>query len=362
MYIQPVRSDGSIVATYVTGSDGRFGSPLLTVGEYRIRLTDPADRYASKYYESSTDLTGGTVVVVSGVQTSTTDIGVTGRGSIGGTVTDRSGAALSGVEVRASTASGADFPHSGSTTTAFDGTYVIDRLDIGTYDVRFDDPTGLHRDEYFDDDPGSASTPVVVGPAGIVTGVDAALDRYPQISGTITGPDGAPLAAATVQVAGASSRSVSTDANGRYTFDPLVPGDYRIQASGSASSYGTKYHDDVYSFGDARITSVNFGDSVEGIDIQLGTSLVEFEIDSTSVDEDAGTATVWLNRRFGSSLTTTVPRVLRCGYCDGERRLHRRRRCRDLGGRRRCSQARHGGDHRRLGLGRGNRDLAAPTR
>ena len=29
-------------------------------------------------------------------------------------------------------------------------------------------------------------------------------------------------------------------------------------------------------------------------------------MDSTSIDEDAGTATVWVNRRFGSSLTTTV--------------------------------------------------------
>ena len=52
----------------------------------------------------------------------------------------------------------------GSSTTAVDGTYVIDRLDIGTYDVRFDDPTGLHRDEYFDNDPTNASTPVVVDP------------------------------------------------------------------------------------------------------------------------------------------------------------------------------------------------------
>ena len=76
-----------------------------------------------------------------------------------------------------------------------------------------------------------------------MTAVDAALDRYPQISGTITGPDGSLLAGATVQVSGAASRSVSTDANGRYTFDPLGPGDYRIQASGSSSGYGTKYHD-----------------------------------------------------------------------------------------------------------------------
>ena len=109
-----------------------------------------------------------------------------------------------------------------------------------------------------------------------------------------------------MQVSGASSQSVSTDANGRYTFDSLVPGEYRIGASGSPSGYGTKYHDDVYSFSDAGIMTVAFGDAVDGIDIQLGTSLIEFEIDSPSVDEDAGTATVWLNRRFGSSLTTTV--------------------------------------------------------
>ena len=35
VYVQPVRSDDSIVATYITGSDGRFASPLLTVGDYR---------------------------------------------------------------------------------------------------------------------------------------------------------------------------------------------------------------------------------------------------------------------------------------------------------------------------------------
>ena len=94
IYVQPVRSDDSIVATYVTGSDGRFASPLLTVGDYRIRLTDPADRYASQYYYNSTDLTGASAVTVSGVQTSTTDIGVTDRGSISGIVTDGSGIRL----------------------------------------------------------------------------------------------------------------------------------------------------------------------------------------------------------------------------------------------------------------------------
>src|SRR6202042_3251908 len=56
------------------------------------------------------------------------------------------------------------------------------------------------------------------------------------ITGTITDPTGSGVAGATVQVAGSSSKSVTTDAQGQYAVTDLAEGAYLF----SVTAHGTK--------------------------------------------------------------------------------------------------------------------------
>ena len=169
-------------------------------------------------------------------------------------------------------------------TTASDGTYTVANVPPGTYNVSFSDPTHTYPFAYYSDTgftmSYSASTNVVVSSSD-VTGIDL---RYPasyQITGTITGPDGSPVAGVQVFaqsqegnggfVNGGDEVGTST-ADGTYSI-AVTTGTYTVEAVDSSDTFVPTYYSTAGT-GGAAITPVSaarldVNANVSGINIQF---------------------------------------------------------------------------------------------
>ncbi len=147
-------------------------------------------------------------------------------GSISGRVTDVTGTPLPGIDVIATPLYGG---RAGQTTSNDDGTYAVEGLTPGQYDVEFRPPVDS---PYIDQGWGWGSVSVGVG---AVQGIDAALIAYGSISGRVTGPDGEGLGGVHVILDGRIRGGASyyddaiTDESGHYTFTRLEPGSFDVR-------------------------------------------------------------------------------------------------------------------------------------
>ena len=184
-------------------------------------------------------------------------------GSISGAVTDASGDPLAFVHVTLG-------PVFGEAVTEADGSYRINGLVAGSYTVRFADSQDRYLTEWFDDASDEASAmPVVVAQGEAVSGIDAQLAIAGSISGTVTGPDGNPVAGILVSAIGLAFRNAVTSADGSYQINGLVAGSYTVQFDDFEGRYLSEYHDDTYFEGSATLVVVGESEAVVGIDAQL---------------------------------------------------------------------------------------------
>ncbi len=265
-------SDGTIVDTTVTGTDGTYSFTNVAPGDYVVVETQPSG-YTTSDDDTSTLIASGTdnwvdVELTAGESDSGNDFL-----NDGGTLYDLSGnvyvdtgnddtldgngeTPMGGVTVTLyadSNGNGvfdAGEPMVGTTATNTDGTYLFGNLTPGNYVVVETDPTGATSD---DDAQGSGTDNTVaativssdsvnndflddgVTPAGISglvyndTGNDNALngsgeDPIPGVSVTLyTDPDGDGDPSDGVPVS-----TTVTSADGSYSFPDLAPGDYVV--------------------------------------------------------------------------------------------------------------------------------------
>ena len=160
-----------------------------------MKFEDPADRYLTEWYDNTYFYVSRTLVVVAENEAVVgIDAQLSEGGSISGTVTDVNGDPVEGIEVSTS---------DGSSLTTSDGSYLITGLIPGSYLVSFRDVDDVadrgYLSEWYDDaDNEGSATPVVVADGEVVAGIDAELSVGGSISGTVTGPDGSPVAAVRV--------------------------------------------------------------------------------------------------------------------------------------------------------------------
>jgi YD repeat-containing protein len=145
-----------------------------------------------------------------------------GIGAIIGTVTNASGGtAISGATIQALQSNAVQ----GTATSASDGTYTVNSLSPGTYDVR------VSASSF-----GTSLTPGNTVSAGGQTTVNAALSAPGTISGKVTQSDGVTAIVGAAVVAtqtGDSAGSATTDSTGSYSIQTLSAGSYVVQASAS---------------------------------------------------------------------------------------------------------------------------------
>lgn len=157
-----------------TAADGTYQLVGLPAGSYQIRFA-PMNSMVSEYYNDAVLWSDADLVPVTvGLTTPGIDATLVEGGSIAGVVRGPSGP-LENAHVAAFDIEGGGNGHA---LTAADGSYVVEGLAPGTYQVTFEGPAGAGlRTEYYDNQVASmtAASLIIAGPQQHRTGIDAVL-------------------------------------------------------------------------------------------------------------------------------------------------------------------------------------------
>lgn len=245
--------------------DGSY-SMEVAVGDFVLKYTGPGDSsLADEYYDGASSADTATVVhaVGPGATSSNVDFTLDVGGTLSGTVTDTAGDPLAGATVSTGYR---------SATTALDGTYTIHGLQTGDVRVEFQGPDVEPRyiRETFDDN-NDTLVGVVLGQP--TNGIDASLDRYGLIRGTVTDlATGVPLPSDVRALDGTGGALFLLDGyggSGPYGLE-VPPGTYTVRADPSDYGRLPGYWDGATTFGDAQTITVDAGQIVDHVDFALG--------------------------------------------------------------------------------------------
>jgi hypothetical protein len=162
-----------------TEADGTYTVVALPSGNYTVRFYDCGSaQYAPQYFNGQpTYATANLVSVTAGAETESINAAMQPGGSISGTVTAATGGGdLGGICV--------DAFYSGyevGVVTASDGTYSINELPAGTYDVEFQGGcgnSGSYVTQWYNDEPTQSTADPATVNVGATTGsIDAAMQQ-----------------------------------------------------------------------------------------------------------------------------------------------------------------------------------------
>jgi protocatechuate 3,4-dioxygenase beta subunit len=221
-------------ATYAyVGQDGSFQTEGLAPGKYRVQFNAPYQSdYLSEWYNDKRNFSDATVVELSTPGTDLTLASATlDRGSrVTGTVTAaQGGQQLSNVWVYFGSKDGVTYS---SARTGPDGTYqTYGALPPGQYRVYFSPDGRDYLSEYYNNKVDYYKADLVTLTLGTDKVVDAALDKASHLVGTVTDPQGNPVADVQVRAEanGYNSYSAWTDEDGNYDVGGLRAGPYSLR-------------------------------------------------------------------------------------------------------------------------------------
>ncbi|WP_394940796.1 SdrD B-like domain-containing protein [Psychromicrobium sp. YIM B11713] len=283
---------GQPVAAQTTGADGKYSFGNLAPGSYKVKFTGPegtkftskgTDPAADNDSNANPDGTTDPVTLASGEQNNTVDAGLFKPATIGDSVfedkdgngvKDPTDPGVPGVTVQLLDKDGnpvkdADGNPVADQVTNADGTYSFSNLVPGTYTVKFIAPEGTKftkkgTDPAADNDsnanPDGTTAPVTVAPGQVLNTVDAGLVKPTSIGDLVfedtngngvKDADEAGIAGAKVEllnadgspakdVDGADVAPITTGAEGKYSFDNLAPGSYKVKFTAPDGTVFTK--------------------------------------------------------------------------------------------------------------------------
>ena len=275
------------IGAAVTGADGRYSTPGLSVGSYFARTSNTGgfidERYNNQVCLGCVANLGTPIVVTAGSITADIDFALDAGGSFRGRITDvAGGAALGGIIVTAFNSTGSPLR---TATTDDTGLYEIVGLPTGPYFAQTRNERG-YADEVYNDVACSYREPcsVTTGTAITVTqgsaqsGIDFGLGTAGRISGRVTDTATPPVAIAEALVTiydvnGRQVAQVTTDGAGAYsTAGGLPPGRYFAQAF--ADSYVREIYSELPCFPrcvvtDGQAITIASGGAASGINFTL---------------------------------------------------------------------------------------------
>jgi len=197
-------------------------------------------------------------------------------GSISGMVQNGSSAGIEGVPIAACRDNGGDWDCNWGVSTAVDGTYQIDGLDAGDYQVRADAGVVGYVPEIYDGaDDFWSYTPVHVDNSQVTTDINFILEPAGSISGQVLDSGGTPLENIEINVStDLFNRSIplveaSTDASGNYVLNGVPVGSVFVECLTDGPPHIGEYYFNAYNKLDAEVVTVSIGAETPGVDFQL---------------------------------------------------------------------------------------------
>ncbi len=276
------------LTTGMTDQTGTYTLLGLETGDYRLYFSDilSSPRYSGEFYNDATTLTAASTVAVTNGATTTVNIQLAPPGGITGQITDPAGNPLAAVQVALLTdQDGNGLWESGAyfTTPDANGIYTFTGLDVGAYRVHFQDYSGLYyAPEFYNNAPTlEGATNVTVTAGAITPAINAQMDYYSHITGTVTDEAGALLS--NIQVTAYAWQadqyghfdwqplnSQYTDMAGHYNLSGLVTGSYRLSFADPYNNLlHTEYYDDAGYVYTAADIALGVAMTVTNINAQL---------------------------------------------------------------------------------------------
>lgn len=266
---------------YTTGTDARGRYELTGVwGTYRVLAVGPGyDTHGYAYHPGVADVAAAdSVTVPEGGTVEDVDVALPRKpdtSTIDGRVV-AGGTGAAGIVVTAELRVGEDgWWEAASVTTAADGSYRAYVGYVGTYRVRFTDPSGGFDDQWWRGRSSAASaTPLEITRGGTsVTDVDAQLGAVPGggIGGTVTGGVGELLDEVAVTVYERSTitsswtevATVGTNTSGEWAVPDLPVGTYRVGYVDGTDRHVPEFHLDSADVASADDVEVLAGGTTE---------------------------------------------------------------------------------------------------
>jgi hypothetical protein len=261
-----------------TGKTGRYTLKGLSTGRYTVAFS-PCSANGQNLVAAARP---GTVLVTAPHAVTGINASLATGGAISGTVKAGSHSQLGTcVEVQPVNPAGSF----GFAITASDGSYTATGLGAGKYQVLFNDPTcqfGVPQfaAQWYNGQSTQATAAIVtVSVGGTTSGIDASLQPFGGISGTVTGPGATPVARECVTATPVGKDfagtvppefAVTTKAGG-YSLVGVQPGTYKVKFSVGCgdSGFATQWWQDASSASAAMVITVGGGAAVTGIDAAL---------------------------------------------------------------------------------------------
>ena len=256
-----------------TTGDGTYTITGLGSGDYRLEAH--ADGYAREFYQETSDFhLASRVTVAGGANTTGINFTLDTGASISGTVYQADGVTtVANADVRADSyqcCGGGE-----GTRSAADGTYTIDGLAPGDYRLEAHAPEQGLASEFYDNTTDwnlAARVTATVGQT--TTDIDFSLVRGGSISGTVYEADGltpvpnADVWADSYDCCGGGNGTRSA-ADGAYTIQGLVSGDYRVQARAPERGLAGEIYDNTTDWDLASSVTVSAGQTTANVDFSL---------------------------------------------------------------------------------------------
>jgi 5-hydroxyisourate hydrolase-like protein (transthyretin family) len=273
-----------------TGADGTYTIHRIRSGKYIVRFAHgpTPGNYLNQYFDDEPSRKLADPVEASAPGTvSGIDAQLHAGGRIEGTITDQLGAPpiqnarACAFEIGAEGEGGQRCGF-----TAADGTYAIESLPTGSYEVVFSAADQGFGSERWNDQPvDETGTPVAVTAGATVTGIDGALSQGGTIGGTVTSAsDDSPIQSIEVCAFRGhqeDGRCAFTTGSGDYEFTGLDAGSYAVRfrpgtpfapgAEPSDPNYVTQWYSGQASRADSQQLDVTSGSLDENVDAAMVT-------------------------------------------------------------------------------------------
>jgi len=269
------------VTDATTNPNGEYS--LLGIGEgaYRVEFRDYYGEYAFEAYndaaniELADDIELAESALVTGI-----DAELSKASSISGKVTGLNGIALNNVEIDLERlGDDGDWHWHADAETDEDGGYDFGGLSAGVYRMEFEDESGQYALEYYNNAVEfDLATNINLGIIQNLT-IDASMVPGSRITGTVTGPDGAPLPDVWVDALRLSStgkwefyEDVKVNADGTYQLGGLPNGTYRVGFSEIDYFYAFQFHGNTGTtmyFDSAKDFVINSPQTISGVNGQF---------------------------------------------------------------------------------------------